>query len=118
MVEPASASPDTFIDFAEEPIAVSKEHLFLLRASTDNLGYDEASRVEVYFVQVDWITVGYDGMHRISRTAIQDGLEAQKAFFIANASKHPRSSTMTTRQHLEERAISAGQCASAGIYDY
>lgn len=53
---PAFASPDTFIDFVEEPIGVSEEHLFLLRVSTDNLGYYEASRVEVYFVQVDWET--------------------------------------------------------------
>ncbi|KWV91610.1 hypothetical protein AUC45_10335 [Erythrobacter sp. YT30] len=189
---PLSASPDTFIDFVEEPIGVSEDHLFLLRVSTDNLGYYEASRVEVYFVQIDWetgaettlvvdrfvksmdydengeaqgysikrdeglkprspylvmterggipwiaahrlwklsappvvsdqpdwITVQHGGSHRISRDAIQDGLEKQKAFFVANIADHPRSSSMTTRQHFEERTISAAQCASDGIYDY
>lgn len=189
---PTLASPDTFIDLVEEPLGVSEDHLFLLRVSTDNLGYYEASRVEVYFVQIDWetgaetalvvdrfvrsmdyddsgeaqgysikrdegleprspyllmserggvpwiaasrpanlsdppvirdqsdwITVTYGGAHRISRDAIQDRLEAQKAFFLANAAEHPRSSTMTTRQHFEERTISVASCASDGVYDY
>ncbi|MEL7218660.1 MAG: hypothetical protein AAGK01_09550 [Pseudomonadota bacterium] len=56
MSSPASASPDTFIDILEDPIGVSETHLFTLRMSTDNLGYYEAMRVEVYLVELDWQT--------------------------------------------------------------
>ncbi len=189
---PVAASPDTFIDLVEDPIGVSEDHLFLLRVSTDNLGYYEASRVEVYFVQIDWetgeettllvdrfvnsmdydengeaqgysikrdegveprsphilmverggipwiaahrpwslsgpppvsdqpdwITVQHGSTHRISREAIQQRLDAQQAFFVANVAEHPRSSSMTTRQHFDARMISAANCASDGVLDY
>lgn len=192
MAAPVAASPDTFIDFVEDPIGVSEDHLFLLRVSTDNLGYYEASRIEVYFVQIDWktgdentllvdrfvksmdydengesqgysikrdegveprsphilmverggipwiaahrpwifsvppvvsdqpdwISVQHGGTYRISREAIQDRLDQQKAFFAANVVDHPRSSTLTTRQYFEERVISADKCVSDGVFDY
>lgn len=51
---PAFATPPTVIDVHEEPAGVSETHLYLLRVSTDNLGYYEASRVEIYLIAVDW----------------------------------------------------------------
>ena len=53
LANPAIASPDTFIDIHEEPIGISGTHLFLLRTATDNLGYHEALRAEIFLIVQD-----------------------------------------------------------------
>lgn len=54
LAAPAFASPDTMVDIHEEPIGVSETHLFLLRTSKDNLGYYEASRIEMFLIIRDF----------------------------------------------------------------
>ena len=183
---PASATPPTVIEVLEEPVGVSETHLFVLRVSTDNLGYYEAVRVEMYLIARDWKTgeedatlidrfmnssdysdegeiLGYSikrdegvepanlqtlitdrgGMPwiaaqrpsdasdharvengtediripmvdraapKITRAEIQRQLDRQRLFLAANVADHPRSSTMSTRQHFEERRVSAEHC--------
>ncbi|MEP1420852.1 MAG: hypothetical protein ABJK59_03665 [Erythrobacter sp.] len=53
LASPANASPDTFIDIHEEPVGMSGTHLFLLRTATDNLGYYEALRAEIFLIVQD-----------------------------------------------------------------
>lgn len=191
---PANASPDSFIDMHEEPVGMSATHLFLLRTSTDNLGYYEALRAEIFLVVQDlqsggeevividkfvhssdysddgeltgysikrdagiepvdpasvlrargalpWVAIhrptGFEALAtitmgeqaievqiggntplRLSREAIQAKLTRMGRFMADNVADHPRSSSMTTKQHFEGREVTAAQCHSAELLDY
>lgn len=194
LASPGYASPDSFIDIHEEPIGMSETHLFLLRTSTDNLGYYEALRAEIFLIVQDlqsgaqevividkfvhssdysddgeltgfsikrdvgvqpidpasvlrargalpWaaihrppgfaplatITMGEQAIEvqiggnlplRLAREAIQEKLTRMGRFMADNVAEHPRSSSMTTKQHFEAREVKAAQCHSAQLLGY
>lgn len=53
---PAFATPPDVIEVHDEPFGLSKQHLYVLRTTTDNLGLYESTRIETFLVAINLVT--------------------------------------------------------------